>query len=75
LSTAPFGSRPGQACPAISLQSWGYQLRVDTATEPRIGTFVGLLRHNPETTPEYGSTCSNLGYRQQPSTPGHPIDG
>ena len=60
---------------AISLQSWGYQLRVDTAADPRIGSFVDLLRYNPDTTPEYGATCSNPDFKAQPSTPGNPTDG
>jgi hypothetical protein len=65
---------PGLAS-AISLQTWGYQLRVDAASDPRVETFIDLLRYNPLTTPEYGATCSNPSFTQSPSTPGHPIDG
>jgi hypothetical protein len=57
------------------VQSWAYQLRVDDAVDPRIRSFVDLLRYNPDTTPEYGATCSNPDFKINPSTPGHPDDG
>ncbi len=60
---------------AISLQSWGYQLRVESATDPRIVEFINLLRSNPVTTPEYGESCANPDFNAHPSVPGHPIDG
>ncbi len=48
----------------ISLQAWGYQLFVDSATDPRIQQFIDALRYNPKTTPEYGPTA-----RTRPSRP------
>lgn len=41
----------------ISLQAWGYQLRVDDAQDPRIGQCLQALRANPYTSPEAGSPC------------------
>lgn len=58
---------------AISLQTWGYQLFVDNANDPRIEQFVNTLRYNPKTTPEYGATCSQPTFKQHPSTFGHPL--
>jgi hypothetical protein len=59
----------------ISLQSWGYQLFVDSASDPRIGQFIDALRFNPKTTPEPSASCSNPTFKTSPSTPGHPTDG
>src|SRR6266536_3501798 len=58
----------------VSLQSWGYQLFVDSASDPRIGQFIDALRFNPKTTPEPTATCSNPTFKTSPSTPGHPTD-
>ncbi|MFE6919881.1 DUF3105 domain-containing protein [Nocardia sp. NPDC057663] len=49
---------PGMAHP-ISLQSWGHQLKLDSADDPRIDQFIVALRENPYTTPEPGATCSS----------------
>ncbi|MFI5499524.1 DUF3105 domain-containing protein [Nocardia asteroides] len=49
---------PGMADP-ISLQSWGHQLKLDRADDPRIDQFILALRENPYTTPEPGATCSS----------------
>ncbi|MFD4456990.1 DUF3105 domain-containing protein [Nocardia sp. NPDC058480] len=43
----------------ISLQSWGHQLTLDSATDERIDQFIVALRENPYTTPEVGATCSS----------------
>jgi Protein of unknown function (DUF3105) len=56
----------------VSLQAWGYQLFVDSVTDPRIEDFVTELRHNKDITPEYGATCSQPGFITHPSTFGHP---
>jgi hypothetical protein len=62
----------------ISLQAWGYQLKVDSANDPLIQKFITALRYNAKTTPEYsaGVTCSDPQFLQEvsKSTPGHPID-
>jgi len=57
----------------ISLQSWGYQLFVNSASDPRVQQFITDLRYNQKTTPEYGATCSQPTFKQHPSTFGHPL--
>jgi hypothetical protein len=59
----------------ISLQAWGYQLFVNSASDPRINDFIAALRLNPKTDPENASgvTCSDPGFKSNPSTFGHPI--
>jgi hypothetical protein len=57
----------------ISLQSWGYQLFVNKASDPRIAQFIATLRYNQTTTPEYGATCSQPTFKQHPSTFGNPL--
>jgi hypothetical protein len=44
---------------AVSVQSWGYQLKTDSVTDPAIAKFVRTYRQNPQTTPEPGATCVN----------------
>jgi len=58
----------------VSLQTWGYQLYVSSVTDTRTAAFIGSLRNNPTTTPEYGATCSLPAFKLRPSTPGHPLD-
>jgi hypothetical protein len=58
---------------AISLQSWDYQLFVNSASDPRIQQFIDALRNNPLTTPEQGVSCSDPQFKANPSTFGHPI--
>jgi Protein of unknown function (DUF3105) len=58
---------------AISLQSWGYQLFVNNASDPRIQKFIHALRNNAKTTPELGAICSQPTFVQHPSTFGHPL--
>ncbi|MDT4892071.1 MAG: hypothetical protein QOE97_1106 [Pseudonocardiales bacterium] len=57
----------------ISLQSWGYQLKVNSASDPRIQQFIDALRYNKNTTPEYGATCSQPTFKTHPSTFGNPL--
>ncbi|HVW40703.1 MAG TPA: DUF3105 domain-containing protein [Amycolatopsis sp.] len=45
----------------ISLQSWGHQLKVDSAGDERIDEFITALRANNSTTPEIGASCDALG--------------
>lgn len=47
---------PGLSSP-ISLQSWGHQLRVERADDPRIDQFIQALKVNQYTHPEVGATC------------------
>ncbi len=41
----------------LSVQSWGHQLKLARADDPRIDQFVAALRNNPYTTPEAGAPC------------------
>jgi hypothetical protein len=45
----------------VSLQAWAHQLKVDSATDPRVQQFITALRQNRWVYPETGATC------QQPS--------
>jgi hypothetical protein len=54
---------------AVSLQSWGHQLFVDSASDARIDEFIKDLRLNPTTTPEYGASCVNPAFKAAPRTP------
>ncbi len=47
---------PGLDAP-ISLQSWGHQLKVESASDPRIDQFITALRLNQYTYPEVGASC------------------
>ena len=47
--------------PPISLQSWGHQLALDDADDPRIDQFVAALRQNRYTHPEPGASCDEIG--------------
>jgi hypothetical protein len=54
---------------AVSLQSWGHQLFVDSATDPRVTEFIDDLRLNSVTTPEYGADCSQPSFKANPIAP------
>ena len=45
----------------ISLQSWGHQLKLSEATDPRIDQFIAALRLNQYTYPEPGASCNEVG--------------
>lgn len=45
----------------IALQSWGHQLKLNRANDPRIDQFIQALRTNRFTHPEVGGTCQTLG--------------
>ncbi|MFF2088478.1 DUF3105 domain-containing protein [Nocardia sp. NPDC058176] len=49
---------PGLDSP-ISLQTWGHQLKLDSADDGRIKQFISALRENPYAYPEVGASCSN----------------
>ncbi|MEP6600155.1 MAG: DUF3105 domain-containing protein, partial [Actinomycetota bacterium] len=59
----------------ISFQSWGYQLFLDSASDPRIQQFIDAVRYNPKTTPEYGASCAQPTFKNKPSTFGNPLAG
>ncbi|MDI9938907.1 DUF3105 domain-containing protein [Rhodococcus sp. IEGM 1351] len=54
---------------AISLQSWGHQLKLDDASDPRITQFVTALSQNPNTYPEAGASCSTVPGGFDPADP------
>ena len=45
----------------ISLQSWGHQLKLSDADDPRIDQFIAALRINSYTHPEPGASCNEIG--------------
>jgi hypothetical protein len=47
---------------AVSVQSWGYQLKTDDPADPRVARFVSTYRQNPVTTPEQGGSCENPSF-------------
>lgn len=49
---------PDLPAPVVAT-SWNHQLMLDSATEPGLDAFIRKYRNNPETTPEFGGTCSN----------------
>lgn len=51
---------PGLPAP-VSVQSWGHRLAVDDPADPRIDRFVTALRGNPNTHPEPGASCDEIG--------------
>ena len=53
----------------ISLQSWGHQLKVDSADDERIDQFITALRLNQYAYPEVGASCSTLPASFDPENP------
>jgi len=53
---------PDQQSP-IAVQSWGYQLSVDSADDPRLTEFIDTLRNNPRAAPEPGGSCANPAFK------------
>ncbi|MEJ2857927.1 MULTISPECIES: DUF3105 domain-containing protein [unclassified Saccharothrix] len=43
----------------VSLQSWGHQLKVESADDERIDQFIKSLRRNQYTYPEIGAACDS----------------
>ncbi|QSE87694.1 DUF3105 domain-containing protein (plasmid) [Rhodococcus pseudokoreensis] len=54
---------------AVSLQSWGHQLKLDDVHDPRIPEFITALRQNPNTYPEPGASCSTVQGGFDPANP------
>jgi hypothetical protein len=44
----------------IVISSWGYQLRVQSPSDPRLQQFIDTFRHNQKYTPEYGSPVDGI---------------
>lgn len=53
----------------VVMSSWGYQLKLDSVTDPRMQQFVDKLRVNATYTPEYGSACGGTPASQGGDTP------
>ncbi|QBJ97955.1 DUF3105 domain-containing protein [Rhodococcus sp. ABRD24] len=54
---------------AVSLQSWGHQLKLDSVDDPRIDQFIAALRLNRYVYPEVGASCSTIPDSYDPSNP------
>ncbi|GAA2961225.1 DUF3105 domain-containing protein [Actinokineospora diospyrosa] len=50
---------PGQP-KAVSVQSWGRQLQVDSADDKRVDQFIQATRANQYLTPEPGASCDQI---------------
>jgi hypothetical protein len=50
----------------ISLQSWGHQLFLDSATDKRVEQYADFMAFNADFTPELGATCENPGFISDP---------
>jgi hypothetical protein len=50
----------------ISIQSWGHQLKVDSAGDPRIKQFADFFTLNNDYTPEPGASCENPDFIASP---------
>ena len=48
----------------ISLQSWGHQLKLSDANDPRIDQFIAALRLNQYQYPEPGASCNEVGAQE-----------
>ena len=53
----------------ISLQSWGHQLKLDSADDERIDHFITSLRENKYQHPEPGGRCDSDGTGFDPTKP------
>lgn len=54
---------------AVSLQSWGHQLKVDSVDDERIPEFIAALRLNRYAYPEVGASCSTVPGSFDPDNP------
>lgn len=48
---------PGLPAPIV-ISSWGFQLRVNSPTDPRLQRFIEKFRASQQYTPEYGGMCT-----------------
>jgi len=46
----------------VSLQAWAHQLKVDSATDPRVQQFITALKQNRWVYPETGATCQQPNF-------------
>ncbi len=59
---------PGLDTP-IALQSWGHQLKLDSADDKRIAQFIAALRLNKYTYKEVGASCATVPGAFDPDNP------
>jgi hypothetical protein len=57
----------------VSLQAWGYQLFVDSVTDPRITQFIATLANNQKIAPEQNGEYQQPTFKAHPSTFGKPL--
>jgi hypothetical protein len=69
LDLSPWASNDLPA--PIVISSWGYQLQVQSPTDPRLQQFIDTFRHNAKYTPEYGAAVDGIPV----STGGNPALG
>jgi hypothetical protein len=55
----------------VVISSWGHQLRVDSATDPRLQRFLDTFRYSRQYTPGYGGAVDGVPVR----TGGRPVTG
>lgn len=48
---------PDLPAPVVA-SSWNHQLKLDSADDPALDAYVREYRNNPDTTPEFGASCS-----------------
>ena len=54
----------------ISIQSWGHQLKLDSAGDKRIKQFADFFTLNNKYTPEPGASCENPDFIANPLVAG-----
>jgi Protein of unknown function (DUF3105) len=63
----------GQDSP-VSIQSWDHQLKVTSATDPRLKEFADFFALNPSYYPEIGASCENPDFKANPVLQGQPSE-
>jgi hypothetical protein len=58
LDLSPWSSNDLPA--PIVISSWGFQLRVQSADDPRLQQFIDTFRHNAKYAPEYGAAVDGI---------------
>jgi hypothetical protein len=59
---------------AVSIQSWDHQLKVSSATDPRIKEFADFFALNPSYYPEIGASCQQPDFKAHPIVQGQPSE-
>jgi Protein of unknown function (DUF3105) len=54
ILVSPYDGLPS---PVVA-SSWGHQLKLDSATDPRLDQFIRVFRNSEKYAPEYGSACT-----------------